>query len=43
MAPGARGDFKVTVDGELRWDKKNREHTFPDEAAFVASLARGTA
>ena len=38
MSPGQRGDFKVTVDGEVRWDKKNREREFPVEAAFLASL-----
>jgi predicted Rdx family selenoprotein len=40
MSPGQRGDFKVTVDGAIRWDKKNREHEFPDEASFVDSLRR---
>jgi len=38
MSPGQRGDFKVTVDGAIRWDKKNREREFPDEAKFVALL-----
>lgn len=38
MAPGQRGDFKVTCDGEVRWDKKNREREFPVEAKFVQSL-----
>lgn len=38
MTPGQRGDFKVTCDGEVRWDKKNRERRFPDEAEFVRSL-----
>jgi len=38
MTPGQRGDFKVTCDGQVRWDKKNREREFPDEAEFVKSL-----
>ncbi len=38
MSPGERGDFKVTVDGVIHWDKKNNEHRFPDETQFVASL-----
>jgi len=38
MSPGQRGDFKVTVDGEVRWDKKNREREFPLEAEFVNKL-----
>jgi predicted Rdx family selenoprotein len=40
VMPGGRGDFRVSVDGALLWDKKNREHDFPDDTAFVADLAR---
>lgn len=36
--PGGRGDFVVTVDGRLLWDKKNREGRFPEPAEIVRLL-----
>ncbi|MBL8735508.1 MAG: Rdx family protein [Planctomycetes bacterium] len=37
--PGGRGDFVVTVDGRLLWDKRGREGRFPEPDEILAKLA----
>lgn len=34
---GGRGDFIVTVDGDVVWDK-HKDGGFPDDAELVAEL-----
>lgn len=37
--PGGRGDFLVTVDGNLLWDKKRRNgDRFPEPAEILSQL-----
>lgn len=38
LIAGGGGDFIVTVDGEVRWDKRNVQGRFPEEDSFVAQL-----
>lgn len=38
LVPGGGGDFIVTVDGQVHWDKRNVQGRFPDEDALVARL-----
>ncbi|GDY03021.1 hypothetical protein LBMAG49_23500 [Planctomycetota bacterium] len=38
--PGGRGDFVVTCDGRVLWDKKrNNDNQFPDAMAILNQLA----
>jgi selT/selW/selH-like putative selenoprotein len=37
--PGGRGDFLVTVDGKLLWDKKSRDgDRFPEADEILRQL-----
>jgi len=37
--PGGRGDFVVTVDGKLLWDKRHRDgDRFPDAEQILSQL-----
>lgn len=39
IRPGGKGDFKITADGNLVWDKKGREGRFPDSTEILERLA----
>jgi len=38
LIPGGRGDFIVTVDQRVVWDKKQMNNNFPDEDRLVNGL-----
>jgi predicted Rdx family selenoprotein len=38
IRPGGKGDFKITADGTVVWDKKGREGRFPDSTEILARL-----
>lgn len=40
---GGRGDFVVTVDGRMLWDKRGREGRFPEPAEILDRLRTGPA
>jgi predicted Rdx family selenoprotein len=40
LMKGGRGDFIVTADGTVIWDKKSMGGVFPDESAVVQALRR---
>lgn len=41
LQPGGRGDFKVTADGTLLWDKRAQpDDGFPDPADILGKLAK---
>lgn len=37
---GGRGDFVVTADHRVLWDKRGRDGRFPEPAEILARLAR---
>ncbi len=41
MKPGGKGDFLVTADGRLLWDKRRREdNEFPTHTQILDQFAR---
>ena len=40
LVKGGRGDFIVTADGSVVWNKKKQGDQFPDEARVVEALRR---
>jgi selT/selW/selH-like putative selenoprotein len=36
--PGGRGDFRVTVDGKVVWDKNGKDRDFPSPEQVLKQL-----
>lgn len=41
IRPGRKGDFLVTVDGTVVWDKLGADRRFPEPKEILAKCSRG--